>query len=183
MHWLDLLILVFLGTITLVGLIKGLVRGLFSILALAIGLVASNIFGNRAGALLDLVIGNPGVSRIIAFISVFLIAALVVVLIGRGLRKLIKFFSLRWLDILAGGVIGLALGVAIIGVLLIFANRLQFIGTGQFLAESRLACPLMDLVRWCYSQVPPEVSEEVSERVIRHRGEIISSWEAMTQPQ
>ncbi len=116
MNWLDISILIVIGPFAFLGLRRGLIREVFSIVAIGGAIIAGTMFYPYAG---DLFIQHNLVkSRAIAgaggFIVVMFVAYVLVKLIGRVLSGVIGALHLGWLDKMGGGTFGALKGAIIV---------------------------------------------------------------------
>ncbi|MGE5443277.1 MAG: CvpA family protein [Ignavibacteriales bacterium] len=116
MNWLDIAILIIIGLFAFLGLRRGLIREVFSIVAIGGAIIAGTMFYSYAG---DLFIQyNLVKSKAIAgaggFIVVMFVTYVVVKLIGRVLSGVIGALHLGWLDKIGGGTFGAVKGVIIV---------------------------------------------------------------------
>lgn len=116
MNWLDIAILIIIGLFAFLGLRRGLIREVFSIVAIGGAIIAGTMFYSYAG---DLFIQyNLVKSKAIAgaggFIVVMFVTYVVVKLIGRVLSGVIGALHLGWLDKMGGGTFGAVKGVIIV---------------------------------------------------------------------
>ena len=120
----DLLILLVVGGCAVLGMIWGAVRMVSLIAAVATGVIAGRWAGPVAAQLLVGASAQSGTGRLLAIAAVALLAAIMVWLAGKGLRRALKALHLGWVDRLAGLAAGagaaalvfaLLLGLAAIG--------------------------------------------------------------------
>jgi membrane protein required for colicin V production len=105
MHVLDILFAV-VGLISLIiGIRRGMVSELFRFLALVVGFLAAFLFYPRAAAYAAF--APPQLAATLSFITIFIVAALVVLGIGWVIRKIVHLTPLGWIDHLFGGIFGL----------------------------------------------------------------------------
>ena len=110
------------------GLRKGLVLGIFSLLAFIIGLAAALKLSVVVAGWLQNSTGSlskwlPLISFMIVFIGVVLLVGLV----GRMIKRTMQFAMLGWLDRLGGVVLYVAIYTIIFSVFLFFAEKLFLI--------------------------------------------------------
>ena len=107
------------------GLTKGLVVGIFSLLAFVIGLAAAL----KLSAVVASYLGKNVVSAtkwlpVISFLLVFIVVILLVGLGARLIKKTINLAMLGWLDSLGGVVFYIIIYTIIFSVLLFFAEKI-----------------------------------------------------------
>jgi len=160
---LDIIIFAVLVIAAIYGLIKGLIRGLFGIVALIAGIwLASRTFKQFAT---HLPFSNPILSNILSFIIVFLIVAVVINVIGFIIRKLIAFASLGWIDRICGLIFGFIIGVFVNWIVCILI--LSFSPNGKdLIANSRFAPGILSSGSFFKKYFPKPRQEEKRE----HKG-------------
>ena len=113
MTGIDIIILVIMGLSVLLGLLRGIIRTVFSLLGFFFGFIVAMGYGQQAAA----GFGDSTFLRIAAYVVLFFVTALIFTMVGHMLRKLLKLIRLGWLDNVLGGVFGLVRGVLLAGVL------------------------------------------------------------------
>ena len=107
------------------GLRKGLILGIFSLLAFIIGLAAAlKLSVVVAGWLKDSTGSFSKWLPLISFILVFVAVALVVNLAARAIKKTMQFAMLGWMDSLGGMALYIVIYAIIFSVFLFYANNL-----------------------------------------------------------
>ena len=172
MNGVDLIILIILAIGFISGLARGIVRTLFGLAALVLGVVAAaGSFGYFASTLFGFV-SDERVAEILAFILVFLVVFCVIALIGRLLSKVIKIAALGWVDRLAGGVAGVLLASIVTGVLLLLAVLGGF-HQSPTLALSTMAPRVLGVTDAIVTLIPDNVRDGFEEEYRTLRSE----WE------
>ena len=126
MNWLDIIILLPL----LIGLVRGMIKGfvveLASILAIILGCVAARVFGGDfASWLYDIFAWPEMVCTIVAYVLIFVSAALSLHLIARFITGLFQKIALGWLNRLLGAVFGIIKWGIIVLVIVLCLHRLD----------------------------------------------------------
>ena len=103
----DVIILVVFLVFTIMGAKDGLVREIFRFGALLGGFFAAFCYYQDLGAHLKSVSSNPQIVSITAFIIIFLAVAVVVLILGFIVRKLVNFAFLGGVDRVLGITLGL----------------------------------------------------------------------------
>lgn len=118
MKVLDIIILTIIAIMAVIGIYKGFIRQIVSILALILGVWCASHFtdmvSEKAASLLSLDIAKQTL-RIIVFAIIFLVTLLVANLIGKGIEKIIQLSLLGWLNRLMGFLLGAFKGIIILG--------------------------------------------------------------------
>ncbi len=109
MNWVDIVIIIYLLLSVVAGIAQGLIRSLFSIIGLIVGIVLAARFYQQLGNILTF-IHNSDVANIVAFVFILLATMGVAALIALALRSILKAIMLGWIDRLGGAILGLILG-------------------------------------------------------------------------
>ncbi|HMC00990.1 MAG TPA: CvpA family protein [Flavobacteriaceae bacterium] len=152
---------IILGALILLGLIRGLMRGLFvelaSITALIVGIYGAIHFSDYAAAFLEnRVSWDEKYINITAFAITFVILVLAIALAGKALTKLADFAALGILNKLLGAVFGaLKVGFILSVVLIIFskANKTIPFVDDNTLENSVLYKPVKSLVPMVFPSI------------------------------
>lgn len=114
MSWLDYAVLgVFIVSLAL-GMWRGLVREVVSILGWIIAFLAANLFAGPLGPSMPEAIPSPELRVAAAFVAVFVGSLIVTSLAGLLLSKIVKGVGLGGLDRFLGAVFGVARGLLIV---------------------------------------------------------------------
>lgn len=109
MNWLDLTLLAIWVILALVGLFRGLIRMVFPLIGLVLGVFLAGQFHAALARGLTFIEGE-NLSRIVAFILIFLAVLIGVSILGIFARKFLRLLTLGWLDRLGGLLVGLLIG-------------------------------------------------------------------------
>ena len=158
-----------LGSLLLLGLVRGLMNGLFvevaSIAALIIGVYGAMHFSDFAASFLEnRVDWDEKYINITAFAITFIVIIVVIALAGKALTKLADFASLGILNKLLGGLFGaLKIGLILSVVLIIFTkmnSNIPLIENHE-IEDSLLYKPVKSLAPIVF---PSIISEEEKEK-------------------
>jgi len=142
MNWLDIVLLIFLVPPFLAGWKFGLIRSLFGLIALIVGIVlASRFYSPLAVNILDRVF-QPTMSTVLSFLIIFIFTIGAIGIVIVRLNQLVTASILNWVNKFGGGVFGLLIAAIILGALL--ATILKFLGDQAFITESTIASLLLD---------------------------------------
>jgi len=116
MNWLDIAILVMIALFALIGIKRGFIKGTLSFLAIVVGIILGIMFHEIAGTLLQKkgIVGNESIASVVGFFIVALVIYLVIQLIAWLLTKLVGSLHLSLIDRMAGGFLGLVIGIIVI---------------------------------------------------------------------
>ncbi|MCC6713429.1 MAG: CvpA family protein [Candidatus Dadabacteria bacterium] len=112
MHWLDITLLAVITAFAVVGIWRGFISQVFSVLALVAGLAAGIMFYDRLGRELTArgVVENEPMANVIAFAALVALFYIAVQLICWLTAKLTGALQLGLLNRLAGGALGAVFG-------------------------------------------------------------------------
>jgi membrane protein required for colicin V production len=140
MNWLDIVILVILGISVFSGLKVGLIKVLFTVVGIIVGIVLAGRFSDSFAGLLTFI--DPKWAKIAAF-AIILVAVLIISgILAAILSKLISLVLLGWVNRLGGAVLGLVVGALFISAIL--AIWVKYLGIGDAVSGSALANFLLD---------------------------------------
>ncbi len=160
MNWLDVILIVVLAVTTILGVIKGLVKQVFGLLSVILGLfLALGLYG-QVGWFYRQFIHSDILAHFLGFLTVFLGVAGLGWVMSHLLSKMIKG-PLKLLNNLLGGGLGLLQGILICGVL-VFA-LMVFPVSRKALKESQLAPPCVQMTRAIAGLVPRDLKERFRE--------------------
>lgn len=173
MNWLDIAIIAVIVIFIFSGLSKGLVSQVFSIAALAGGLIAGFIFYDLLGAVFirEGVVENESIANVGGFILAAFVSYVGIQTIGWMVAKIIGTLNLGWLNRICGGLLGAVIGV-ITAFLLVSALKL-FYSENDPLFRNSNAYPYLEDASIVAKQALPEdfdESFETARELIREEG-------------
>jgi membrane protein required for colicin V production len=141
MNWLDIVIAILLVISIIGGLKAGIIKVLFTIAGLIIGVVLA---GNYSGSLAERLgfISDARVANIVAFILIMLVVSVIAAVLAFVIKKIASAVLLGWVNHLGGAVLGLILGMIFAGALL--TMWLKFSGDNSTITGSWLAAFLVN---------------------------------------
>lgn len=112
MNWLDITIIAVIALFALVGFSKGLISQIFSIAALAGGLVIGFIFYDLLGEVFikEGLVENRSIANVGSFIVLVFVSYVIIQLAGWITTKLIGTLQLSWLNRICGAAVGAVMG-------------------------------------------------------------------------
>ena len=141
MNWLDIVIVVLIAVSVFTGLKSGIIKALFSIAGVIIGVILAGRFSDSLGSSVT-IISNPGVAKVVVFalilIAVLIVATIAAKLVHWALSKIL----LGWIDHLGGAVLGFFMGFVFCGALL--TMWIKFLGFSATFEDSILAGVLLN---------------------------------------
>jgi membrane protein required for colicin V production len=118
----DLIVIGIVGISTVFGFWRGLVRVVMSLVGLVAAVLAAIHFSPWASNFLLVLSDNPVTRYMAAFALIFIAVALIFALAGWLLAKAVRAIGLGFIDRLLGAVFGVARGVLIVVVGVLFAG-------------------------------------------------------------
>jgi membrane protein required for colicin V production len=157
MHWLDIIFLVLLFIPTFIGLRKGLIKAVLSLVGLIIGVVlaghfykpVSNIFG---------FISNESVAHILAFILILALVLVAAFLLARLLKSVVSITMMGWVDNVGGAVLGFLFGFIFLSAIL--ATWVKFFGS-EMPTEAFLGRVMLDYFPLILGLLPGEFGDSI----------------------
>ena len=150
------------------GLLRGLIRELFALAALLLGVLIAAWNYAPVATWLSRWMPNPAYVSIAAFLLLAITVTLAVLLLGRLVRSAAHLVGLGLLDRLAGACFGLAraslLGAALLMALTAFLPPLPAV------RDSRLAPPLLRLAHAVSMVTPPGLQARLAAGIARLHG-------------
>jgi len=141
MNWLDIVILILIIIPTLIGLKTGIVKALFTVVGMIVGVVLAGRFSESLGGSLTF-ISDPGWARVAAFAIILIAVMIIASVLAAVIKWVISAVLLGWVNRLVGAVLGFIMGFIFCGALL--TMWVNFLGIGSTIADSALANLLLD---------------------------------------
>lgn len=115
----DIIMLVLVALMTILGLIRGIVRQIGDLAALVMGVVGANLWGNDVTMwILNHTEWSLLACQIVAYATVFLTIYLTVRIIAGFIKSLAQLVKLGWIDAIAGGLFGAFKTILLVSILL-----------------------------------------------------------------
>ncbi len=120
LHWLDIIIALFLLISLIQGIKSGLVKSIFSIAGIAVGIgVAIAYYVEGSNQILKIIDLPAFIADSVSFILLFSITAILIHILGSLVAVATVFSPVKLLDKIGGGGVGVLIGVGIVGIFLI----------------------------------------------------------------
>ena len=158
MSWPDYAILGVLGISLLVGLLRGFIKEVFSLVVWAAAFVVAYRFADDVAGLMETAVTVPSARTAIGFIGLFIVVLIIGGLANYLLGRLVESTGLSGTDRLLGGFFGIARGVAIV-VAGILVTGFTPIPADPWWKESRMIQSFMPLVTWSVEFLPEQAAE------------------------
>ena len=163
MNGLDIVFII----IILLGLVRGLFRGLVkefaSIVGLVFGFLVANQYYQPLTEQLMVIMPDEQIAGIVSYAFIFLAVLGAILLAGLGFRELLKLSMLSWLDRLSGGILGLLKGGLICSLVLLLLTTFMAPGSA-LLQESRLSPYIGSFTQQLSRLIPKDMKAQFEER-------------------
>lgn len=153
-NWLDFAIIGVVGLSGLVGLVRGLVREVLSLVAWGLAIWVGITFSAVAAQYLESMISSPTARVAAAFGILFLLTLMLAGMVGFLLTRVLETTGLSGIDRFAGLLFGLVRGFLVIAVLVFLATETP-IPKETWWQQSQLIPLFKSLALWLASQFPP----------------------------
>lgn len=160
MTWPDYAILAIIAISSLVGVLRGFIKEVFSLLVWAAAFVIAYRFSGDAAVLMESHVSLPSARTAIGFIGLFIVVLVIGGLMNYLLGRLVESTGLSGTDRLLGGLFGIARGAALVVAAILVAGFTP-IPADPWWKESRLIRSFMPLVTWSADFLPGRVVEHL----------------------
>jgi membrane protein required for colicin V production len=168
MNSLDIFFVVLVGASILYSLIRGLVREIFSFLAIILGFIGASYGYSYAAKWLGKWIENEFFALTLGFLILLIVISLLISLLGRLLSGLVKKAHLSWADRAGGAAFGFLKAVLLVAILsLVLTAFLP--PKSKILTDSKVVQPALTIARGLSIVVPEKLQDlyEEKEKVLR----------------
>lgn len=155
---LDIVFLIVVFFSILLGVFKGFVRELFSLVFLVIAVVVSFLFYYEAGTILMKYLDNRELSNFVGFISIFVLILVIGAVVTYFLKKILTVGPLKAVDRILGGVFGLLRGVLISGIIVF--GLVLFPVDGSLLGKSKLSPYVTGSIEFFLKLLPDNIRKK-----------------------
>lgn len=156
----DYTVLAILGCSILIGLMRGAIREIFSVLGWMVAFYAAKSWNPRLIQYVPEQIPGETFKVIAAFVVAFLLVLLCCSLISLLLTTLLKAVGLGGANRLLGGFVGSVRGLLLIGIVIILAGMTEIPKDVRW-TNAMLSAPLEALVVQCLPWLPDSISQRV----------------------
>ena len=164
-NWLDVLLGGTVLVSAVVGLTRGLVKEILSLLAWLLALWLAYLFAEPfAAQIVRRLIPDKLISYVASFGGIFLVALFAIGLVNIVLSSLLESIGLTSFDRMLGMLFGLARGAILSALLVFFAAFIPALTEEPFWHRSRLAPSFMNLANWGLTRLPATIRERIGTR-------------------
>ena len=144
LNGLDIVIIVFLAITAIIGLSKGLIKTISTLVGIILGVVLAGRFSGPIADWLSTVLHNPIQVKIAGFAIILIVFLIISLIIASLLSKLLSLLLLGWVDRLGGAVLGLVIGGLVCGAILTPITEHNFAGIEGAIRGSTFASFFVD---------------------------------------
>jgi len=160
MTWPDIAVLAAIAVSVLVGLLRGFITEVFSLLTWAAAFFVAYTYGGEIALLMQDQVTLPSARMVIGFAGLFLAVLLVGGLLNYLIGRLVEATGLSGTDRLVGGFFGAARGLAMVIAFLLVAGFTP-LPADPWWKESSVILRLMPMVQWAQTFLPESVQEQL----------------------
>lgn len=153
MNSLDIIFLILIGLSVFYSFIRGLVREVFSFLAIILGFLGASHAYLTVANWLRKWMANETLAQILGFAILFILIAFSLGLLGRVLSRLVKKMDLSWADRLGGGAFGFLKAILLIAIILLVLTAF-LPSRSKLVSESRVSPVVLAITRQLSHLVP-----------------------------
>ena len=159
MNWIDIIFILILVGCIAYSIYRGLVKEVFSLVSIATGYIAAINYYLPLSIYTAKVL-NPSISKWMSFIGIFIVIFIAVILIGKLIQKVLNVsVTLTVVDRAAGGIIGMAKGIIILSIVILFLYAIPF--TRDYIPKSFIARHIVILNKKLTGASPIEFVKEL----------------------
>lgn len=140
------------------GLLRGLIKEVLSLLALIIGIMGTLRWGGLLIPILYDLLGNQLIALLLSHAAVFFVILIIVGILNKTLSTIMRFAGFGFVDKSLGGIFGFCKGICIV-LALAFAAGFTDLPAEPWWQQAKLAPLVSDGVGFLWSKVPPNVFE------------------------
>lgn len=161
MAWIDIAIIALIVLSAVLSLFRGFVKEALALASWLVALWVAMIFYEDLAAVLEPWLAEPSMRNIVAFALLFICVLLLGALVNYLTGKLVMKTGLAGTDRLLGTLFGLARGVVIVAILVLFAG-LTPMPQDSWWQNSQLIGYFQELALWMRDYLPADISENIS---------------------
>ncbi len=163
MNTLDIIFIVLIGVSIIYSLIRGVVREIFSFLAVILGFFAASYGSVVITNWLMRWVEHETLAHILGFAILFVLVALGISLVGKFLSKLVKKMDLGWADRTAGAAFGFLKAILLIAITLLVLTAF-LPPKSKLLSESQVSPIALNITHGLSFLVPEKLRSLYSEK-------------------
>lgn len=155
----DIVFLIIVGISILMGIIKGFIRELFSLIFLILGIVLAYLFYKDVGAIFMKYLSNKDIANFLGFTGIFTSILIVGALFTYLIRKIFTVGPLKAIDRILGGIFGLLRGILIIIIIILVLQA--YPSQNNLLNKSKFSPYMIGPIQTILTWLPKKVSDKL----------------------
>lgn len=163
MNTLDIVFLAIIGASILYSLIRGLVREIFSFLAIILGFFGASYFYSLPVPWLVRWTKSETLAQILAFALLFILIVILIGLLGRLLSRAIHKGGLAWADRAGGAAFGFLKAILLVAIIVLVLTAF-LPPKSPILSESKVSPAAVSIARGLSYLVPVKLHELYSQK-------------------
>lgn len=157
MIWIDYAIIGLISISSIIGLLRGFIREVFSLVIWMVATWVALTFSREFSGLLEGIIDYPSARIAAAFAILFVITLILGALISYLLGELVKRTGLTGSDRFAGMIFGIARGLIVVAIVIMLGG-LTPLPEDSWWKESVLIPPFQSLAVWLHDHIPSSLA-------------------------
>lgn len=141
MNGFDIAVAIVLSLFLIKGIIRGFIKEIASLFGLVISFALASLFYSSGAGLLDSYIETASYRDVLGFLLVFLVAYVIIAVIGLLMDKVFKMTMAKPLNIILGALVGLLKGIFLAALLLLGVSA--FVAPDEPLLKDSQSRPLL----------------------------------------
>ena len=158
MNWLDVVLLALLGFSVIAGVMKGLVREIFSLGGVILAILLGLMFAPTLQPTFDRWIPVASAAYAAGFLCVFVVVMILVEIVARFVQKLVKLVRLTLMNRVLGGAFGLLRGILIATIVILGVTL--FAEPGDSLLAGSKVTPVLTKSATLFAPLLPDEVEQ-----------------------
>jgi membrane protein required for colicin V production len=163
MNSLDIFFIVLIGASILYSLIRGLVREIFSFLAIVLGFVGASYGYSYVAKWLGKWIESEFLALTLGFLILLVVISFLISLLGRLLSGLVKKAHLSWADRIGGAAFGFLKAILLVAILCLVLTAF-LPSKSKILSDSKVAPAALTIARGLSILVPEKLQALYGEK-------------------
>jgi membrane protein required for colicin V production len=160
-NWIDFTILAIATGSFLLGLIRGMVREVFSLAGWVVSFILAREFGPLVSGWLPASLSGPVARLVVASVLVFFIGMVAMALISHLISSAVEKIGIESLNRILGGVFGLVRAYLLLVLVLILAGFTPLVTSPDW-HGAWFHGPITRGAQWCVGWLPESVAKEIS---------------------
>lgn len=138
MNFIDIIILLLVVILSIRGYLKGFIHEIFYILIIFLGFICSFLFYEPLSSIIADYIPNRDISLLIAFISIFILITIILIVLRNTFLKLLESINFTDIDHIFGAIVGFMEGLILSGAIFVFLKNHPVLGLHEAIKKSYL---------------------------------------------